>query len=74
MVRVICEFEAVVAKVAGTIWPPWIAPAPVEAPREFETMDANPDSLARASTEEVEAVMSAVTLATPMGRPSRETP
>ena len=47
---VILSLEAVVAKVEDDA-PIDDEPVPVEAPREFETSDARPESLARASIE-----------------------
>ena len=46
MVRVMCELAAMVANVAGDIWPWTIAPLPVEAPRALPKSRARPVSLA----------------------------
>src|ERR1700743_947249 len=48
-VRVIFELAAVVAKVAGRMWPGAIAPAPVAAPLALERIAARPLILALAS-------------------------
>ena len=76
MVRVMLAFDAIVAKLAGTMRPSTIAPWPLEAPRDARDQ-RRPGRRAwrvRVDRVAVSASDSASTLATPIGKPTSETP